>query len=129
MATITVKVLNSVDKKFNTVILPLSNIYSLNDNLESEAFKNTLYKSLDTKGMLNPILVCSDKVFKDTDITKFERRPVSDIITEDYRCLIGNNRYLYAIERGYTHIEAILVTSFEEVKALHMATKIEPRRM
>ena len=79
--------------------------------------------------MLNPILVCTDKDFKQTDIRKFERRPVPENIKETYRCLIGNNRYKYAKENGYTHIECHIVKTYEEVKKAHLKTQIEPRKM
>lgn len=123
------KTLTCLNKLSGTVIIALNNINSISDNLEDKAFDNTLSKSLLMKGMLNPILICTDKDFKQTDISRFERRPVPDIITEDYRCLIGNNRYNYARENGYTHIECHIVKTFEQVKNAHRLTQIEPRRM
>jgi hypothetical protein len=124
-----VKVLTCQSKLLETKIIALDNINSVNDNLQDKAFDNILKKSLETKGMLNPILVCTDKDFKQTDIRQFERRPVPDNISETYRCLIGNNRYKYAKENGYTHIECHIVKTFDEVKAAHRKTQIEPRRM
>jgi hypothetical protein len=124
-----VKVLNSLNKLEGTVILPLSDIYSLKDDVMDKVFDATLKKSLETKGMLNPILVCTDFDFKQTDVRQFERRPVEEYITQRYRCLIGNNRYLYAVENGYTHIECFIVRTFNEVKKAHLLTQIEPRKM
>jgi len=123
------QVLKCYQKHLKTIILPLDNINSVNDNLQDKAFDTTLKKSLESKGMLNPILVCTDKDFKQTDIRQFERREVPEEITQRYRCLIGNNRYKYAVENGYTHIECHVVKTFEEVKAAHRKTQIEPRRM
>lgn len=123
------QVLKCIQKNLKTVIIPLDNINSVNDNLGDKAFENTLTKSIELKGMLNPILVCTDKDFKQTDIKQFERRPVPETIKEKYRCLIGNNRYKYAVENGYTHIECHIVKTFKEVKAAHHKTQIEPRRM
>lgn len=123
------QILKCSQKHLKTVIIPLENINSVNDNLQDKAFDNTLKKSLELKGMLNPILVCTDKDFKQTDIRQFERRPVPEDIKEEYRCLIGNNRYKYAKENGYTHIECHLVKTFQEVKSAHLKTQIEPRRM
>lgn len=116
-------------KHLDTIIVALDDINSVNDNLKDTAFDNTLRKSLELKGMLNPILICTDKDFKQTDIRRFERRPVPEDIKERYRCLIGNNRYKYAKENGYTHIECHVVKTFEQVKAAHLKTQIEPRRM
>ena len=121
--------LKCTQNKLDTIIIPLYNINSVNDNLNDLAFENTLTKSIEQKGMLNPLLVCTDKDFKSTDIGKFERRPVPENITEEYRCLIGNNRYKYAVENGYTHIECHVVSTFDEVKKAHQMTQIEPRRM
>lgn len=123
------QILKSVQKLGKTVIIPLENINSVNDNLQDKAFDKILSNSLQTKGMLNPILVCTDKDFKQTDIRKFERRPVPENIKETYRCLIGNNRYKYAKENGYTHIECHIVKTYEEVKKAHLKTQIEPRKM
>ena len=123
------QVLKCSQKHLKTIILAIDDIHSVNDNLQDKAFDNTLKKSLETKGMLNPILVCTDKDFKQTDIRQFERRPVPENISETYRCLIGNNRYKYAVENNYTHIECHIVKTFEEVKAAHRKTQIEPRRM
>ena len=105
------------------------NINSVNDNLNDLAFNKILHTSLKNKGMLHPILVCTDKDFKTTDIRNFERRNVPEDITEEYRCLIGNNRYKYAVENNYTHIECHIVTTFDEVKQAHLKTQIEPRKM
>lgn len=124
-----IKVLTSQNKLTGTKVIPLSDINSVNDNLQDHAFNKTLQRSLEQKGMLNPILVCTDKDFKQTDIRRFERRPVPEQIEETYRCLIGNNRYKYAVENGYTHIECYLVKTFEEVQKAHRCTQIEPRKM
>ena len=124
-----IKILHCKTKQFNTKILELKNIHSVNDNLNDLAFNKILNSSIKSKGMLNPLLVCTDKDFKTTDIHKFERRPVPEKINEEYRCLIGNNRYKYAVENGYTHIECHIVSTFDEVKTAHRMTQIEPRKM
>lgn len=116
-------------KRKDTVVLALEDIYSLKDDIKDTAFDTILRKSLQTKGMLNPILVCTDFDFKQTDIRHFERRPVEEDIRQTYRCLIGNNRYAYAVENGYTHIECLIVRTFDEVKKAHLLTQIEPRKM
>jgi len=123
------RILKCSQKIFDTVILPLDNIHSVNDNLNDLAFEKTLKKSIASKGMLNPILVCTDKDFKQTDISNFERRPVPEDIKEKYRCLTGNNRYKFALENNYTHIECHIVKTYDEVKRAHHKTQIEPRKM
>ena len=123
------KVLRCINKFGGTVIISLSDIHSVRDDVQDIVFEETLQKSLDTKGMLNPILVCTDVDFKQSDIQSFERRPVPEDIYQTYRCLIGNNRYSYAVQSGYTHIECLLVRTLDEVKKAHQQTKIEPRKM
>ena len=121
--------LRCTQKRANTKLISLKDINSVNDNLNDKAFENTLYKSLKLKGMLNPILVCTESDFQKTDIRSFERRKVPDTVQETYRCLIGNNRYKYAVDNGYTHIECLVVSTYEEVKKLHRETQIEPSKM
>lgn len=123
------QILLCTQKQLDTNIIPLYNINSVNDNLNDIAFEKILIKSIEQKGMLNPLLICTDKDFKSTDIRTFERRAVPEEITEEYRCLIGNNRYKYAVENGYTHIECHIVSTFDEVKRAHQMTQIEPRKM
>ena len=123
------QILKCTQKQLDTKVIPLYNINSVNDNLNDIAFEKILDKSIKQKGMLNPLLVCTDKDFKQTDICNFERRAVPENITEEYRCLIGNNRYKYAVENGYTHIECHVVSTFDEVKKAHQMTQIEPRKM
>jgi hypothetical protein len=123
------RILKCSQKLFDTIILPLDNINSVSDNRHDPVFDTTLKKSLELKGMIHPILVCTDKDFKQTDIRRFERRPVPEQIEERYRCLIGNNRYKFALDNGYTHIECHVVKTFEEVKRAHRKTEIEPRKM
>lgn len=123
------QILTCSQKRKDTLVIALENIYSLKDDIKDITFDTILRKSLQTKGMLNPILVCTDFDFKQTDIRNFERRPVEEDIQQTYRCLIGNNRYAYAVENGYTHIECLLVRTFDEVKKAHLLTQIEPRKM
>ena len=123
------RVLECIQKTYDTVVLPLDDINSFNDNLQDRAFESKLKYSITTKGMLNPLLVCTDEDFNTTDIRKFERRPVPEKISETYRCLIGNNRYKLAKEHGYTHIECLIVKTFDDVKKAHDKTQIAPSKM
>lgn len=106
----------------------LNDIYSLNDNLQDKAFDKIFTRSLETKGMLNPILVSTEEGFK-TNTHPFDRRPQPEYIEQSYRCMIGNNRYKYAVDNGYTHIECLVVDDLDELKRLHRQTFLEPRKM
>ena len=116
-------VLRCGPSKFSTKVIALEDIHSVLDDCNDEVFTENLQNSLRTKGMLNPILVCTDVDFKSTDISAFERRPVPEDIEQQYRCLIGNNRYLYAVKNGYTHIECHVVKTLQQVKDAHKETK------
>jgi hypothetical protein len=123
-----VQVLKAINKFEGSVILPLEDIYSLNDNLRDSNFQNTFQKSLRAKGMLNPLLVSTEEGFK-SNTHPFDRRPQPEYIDQLYRCMIGNNRYRFAKENGYTHIECLIVDELETLKRLHRKTFIEPRKM
>ena len=122
------QVLKAINKYEGSVILPLEDIYSLNDNLRDSNFQNTFQKSLRAKGMLNPLLVSTEEGFK-SNTHPFDRRPQPECIDQLYRCMIGNNRYRFAKENGYTHIECLIVDELETLKRLHRKTFIEPRKM
>ena len=122
------QVLRAQNKHEGSVIIHLNDIYSLNDNLRDSNFQNTFQKSLKAKGMLNPLLISTEEGFKSTT-HPFDRRPQPEYIEQKYRCMIGNNRYRYAKENGYTHIECLIVDELETLKRLHRKTFIEPRKM
>lgn len=122
------QVLRAVNKYPNSVIVHVSDIYSLNDNLQDKAFDKIFTRSLETKGMLNPILVSTEEGFK-SKTRSFDRRPQPEHIDQLYRCMIGNNRYKYAVDNGYTHIECLIIDDLEELKKTHRETFLEPRKM
>ena len=123
-----VKVLRAQNKYPDSIIVPLSDIYSLNDNLRDSNFQNTFQKSLALKGMLNPILVSTEEGFK-TNTHPFDRRPQPEHVEQMYRCMIGNNRYKYAVDNGYTHIECLVIDDLITLKNMHKKTFLEPRKM
>jgi hypothetical protein len=123
-----IKVLRAENEYEDSVIVHLGDIYSLNDNLRDSNFQNTFQESLKAKGMLNPLLISTEEGFK-SNTHPFDRRPQPEYIEQKYRCMIGNNRYRYAKENGYTHIECLIVDELETLKRLHRKTFIEPRKM
>ena len=122
------QVLRAVNKYSDSVIISLSDIFSLNDNLRDSNFQNTFQKSMNMKGMLNPILVSTENGFK-TNTHPFDRRPQPEDVEQMYRCMIGNNRYKYAVDNGYTHIECLIIDDLITLKAMHNKTFLEPRKM
>lgn len=123
-----VKALTAQKKYEGSVLVSLDDIYSLNDNLQDKAFDKIFQKSLELKGMLNPILLSSEEGFK-TNTHPFDRRPQPENIEQSYRCMIGNNRYKYARDNGYTHIECLVIDDLAELKKIHRETFLEPRKM
>ena len=123
-----IKVLKAQNKYPDSIIVPLSDIYSLNDNLRDSNFQNTFQKSLALKGMLNPILLSTEEGFK-TNTHPFDRRPQPEHVEQMYRCMIGNNRYKYAVDNGYTHIECLVIDDLITLKNMHKKTFLEPRKM
>ena len=115
-------------KHEGTEIVALDDIYSLNDNLQDKAFEKIFNNSLKEKGMLNPILLSTEEGFRN-NTKPFDRRPQPEHVDKKYRCLIGNNRYKYAIDNGYTHIECLVIDDLEQLKATHRKTFLEPRKM
>ena len=122
------QVLKAVNKYPDSVIVALDDIYSLNDNLHDCSFLNIFHKSLSMKGMLNPILVSTEQGFKN-NTHPFDRRPQPENVEQMYRCMIGNNRYKYAVKNGYTHIECLVIDDLITLKAMHNKTFLEPRKM
>lgn len=111
-----------------TKLVALEDIYSLNDNLQDKAFDKIFKNSLETKGMLNPILLSTEEGFRN-NTRPFDRRPQPEHVDKKYRCLIGNNRYKYAVDNGYTHIECLVIDDLEKLKEMHHKTFLEPRKM
>lgn len=115
---------NQYDSSF---VASLHDICSWDRELNDPAFTKRLTSSIDAKGMLNPILVMTLECYSSTDQDPDNDRFVDH--TKPYICMIGNNRYLYALHRGYTHIECLLVETNEELRALTQKLLIKPRHM
>lgn len=105
----------------------LHNICSWDKELNDANFTKRLKHSIDTKGMLNPILVMSLETYLTTDQDLTNDKHVD--YTKPYVCMIGNNRYLYAKTHSYTHIECLLINDPEELRNMTRNTLIKPRKM
>jgi hypothetical protein len=107
-------ILHSVNKYNNSFIECLDNIFSTDCLAAEDQFTRTIKKSIDSIGMLNPILISTNTT---TDHTK------------PYTCMIGNNRYFYALRYSYTHIECLLIDDPHELKMMTNKLLIKPRKM
>ena len=123
-----IKVLRAQNKYPDSIIVHINDIYSLNDNLGDGSFDATLKKSLNLRGMLNPILLSTEEGFK-SNTHPFDRRPQPEHVEQMYRGMIGNNRYKYAVDNGYTHIECLVIDDLVTLKNMNRKTFLEPRKM
>lgn len=86
---------------------------------------DSLFESIDKKGMLHPILVCREEALKDgNELDTIVRAPV-DFIGVPWRVVIGNNRYFYALDRNYDSMDAYEIKTKEDFKLLHNNTVLE----
>jgi hypothetical protein len=93
-------------------------------------FRKALAKSLDEQGMLWPPIVWSQKTFL-TYLEEGGRRhdPSKSIeIDLDYRVAIGNNRFYYAEQNGYTHIECVMADVWQDRDTILAQTEMEYRK-
>ena len=90
-------------------------------------FLAAIKKSLYDKGMLWPPIVWT----QDTFMTYWKEQPhrqdqnKSMENTLKYRCAIGNNRFNYAKENGYTQIECVYVPTWQDKDAVLEITKMD----
>lgn len=114
-------------KNSGNELLAVKDIWFMTDRDIEQKFKTDLNHSLETQGMVFPVLVCSEHdwitVFRPSNV---ERRDVPLRVYEPYRCLIGANRIQFAKENGYDKIEVHIVKTVEEFKKLLTETFIEP---
>jgi hypothetical protein len=67
-------------------------------------WREVFLKSIATKGMLNPILVCTEDNLE-AELYKI-CRPRWERVGAKWRVFIGNNRFHWALDNGYTSIDA-----------------------
>ena len=83
-------------------LIKLDNLFDL-PNRSDESFLEYLgnvYKDMDNRGMENPILVIRKNDY-------WNRLPWTGTDTQ-LGVVTGSNRFRYAVDRGYTHIEGII---------------------
>jgi len=120
-------ILHAKNKYEGSFVETLQNICSWDRELNDWSFTNTLKRSIDSKGMLNPILVMSLESYLTTPQDLDNHKHIDQ--NKPYVCMVGNNRYLYAKSSGYTHIECLLINDPEELRTMTRNTLIKPRKM
>tara|TARA_X000001388_G_scaffold70061_1_gene58952 strand:- start:259 stop:651 length:393 start_codon:yes stop_codon:yes gene_type:complete len=95
--------------------------------LRDTNFRQAITKSLDEQGMLWPPIVWLQETF----LVYFQEQPHRQDPTKDfeqplkYRCAIGNNRFYYAKDNGYTKIECVYVDKWQEKDIVLKTTQME----
>ena len=86
-------------------LIKLDNLFDL-PNRSDESYLEYLgnvYKDMDNRGMEHPILVIRKNDY-------WNRLPWTGTDTQ-LGVVTGSNRFRYAVDRGYTHIEGIICTN------------------
>lgn len=128
------KVLHSKKKVigFEHKIFSLTDVYWKLDEaaiLDSK-FREAITKSLDEQGMLWPPIVWTQKTYlafleeggKTHDPSKELEIP------QFYRVSLGNNRFEYAKDNGYTHIECVIAHHWTDRAVISAQTVMEYRK-
>jgi hypothetical protein len=93
-------------------------------------FREALAKSLDENGMLWPPIVWTQETylaFLEEGCNSHD--PHKDLtIAQEYRVSLGNNRFEYAHEKGYTHIACVVANHWTERKTILAQTIMEYRK-
>ena len=128
------KILHSKKKVagFEHRVFSLTDVYWKLDEaaIQDHKFKEALSKSLDEQGMLWPPIVWRQDVFL-LYIGESGKRhdPYKSIeIDQEYRVAIGNNRFHYAEENGYTHIECVIAEMWRDRGTILSQTEMEYKK-
>lgn len=90
-------------------------------------FLAAIKKSLDNNGMLWPPIVWTQKTFLVYWQEQPHRQDPNKSLDTNlkYRCAIGNNRFNYAKENGYTQIECVFVPKWQDKDTVLKITQME----
>lgn len=90
-------------------------------------WRETFLESIGSKGMFNPILVCTEDTLE-KELHKITRQPF--VYTGfKWRVFTGNNRFHYALVSGYKKIDAYEIRDCEDWKYLNDITFLEAKDM
>ena len=89
-------------------LLDINNLFDLPNRQDKDYldYLDTMFKDLDENGMMYPIFV----IRKENYWNRFEWRGTDNQLG----VVTGSNRFRYAIDRGYTHIESIECNSRDD---------------
>jgi hypothetical protein len=125
------KILHSKKKVegFEHKVFSLTDVYWKLDEaaILDPMFRKTLSKSLDSFGMLWPPIVWTQETFLVYLAESGKKHdPFKDLkIDQTYRVSIGNNRFEYAKDKGYTHIECVVAEVWKDRDSISAQTLME----
>jgi hypothetical protein len=96
------------------------NLYNKEGDIK---WSTSLDESIKTKGMLHPIIVCTEDDLKD-GVEEMIKQPF-EYEGYKWRVITGNNRYFYAVSAGYKTIDAYHVRTKQEHDEVHNVTVLE----
>ena len=101
----------------------LADCYKMSDVEIDQKWRQHFLKSVEHRGMLNPILVCTESKLED-ELHRIFRGPF-EYTGHKWRVFTGNNRFHWALDNNYTSIDAYEVQSCDDWKILSEATFLE----
>lgn len=101
----------------------LSDCYKMSDVEIDQKWRQHFLKSVEHKGMLHPILVCTEAKLKD-ELHRIFRGPF-EYTGQKWRVFTGNNRFHWALDNNYTSIDAYEIQSCEDWHLLNEETFLE----
>ena len=101
----------------------LEDCYKMSEVEIDQVWRREFLNSIQAKGMLNPILVCTEDKLKD-ELHRIFRGPF-EYTGHKWRVFSGNNRFHWAVENKYTSIDAYVVQSCDDWEALNKDTFLE----
>ena len=117
---------------FEHKVFSLNEVYwKLDDSAALDwRFREALSKSLTEQGMLWPPIVWRQETFLTyLDESKRKHDPSKAVeIDLAYRVAIGNNRFHYAEQNGYTHIECVIAEVWKDRDTILSQTEMEYKK-
>jgi hypothetical protein len=119
-------------KGFKHKIFYINDVYCKLDGaaVSDHKFKKALSESLDKQGMLWPPIVWKQDVFllclNESGKRHDPDKPIE--VDQSYRVAIGNNRFHYAKENEYTHIECVIAEMWRDRDTILAQTEMEYRK-
>jgi len=105
------------------IVVNLNDCHKM-DNVEIDRkWREVFLESIAAKGMLNPILVCTEDNLE-AELYKI-CRPRWERVGAKWRVFMGNNRFHWALDNGYTSIDAYELKDCDDYDKFNGVTFLE----